>query len=89
MNKVILQIWEEFDSDTITPHGATIHVSKEVRDNWTAEFYKQKGNSKLRACGMETEVRISEKLWNLVKLRLTVVLKESEFNNLITFEEIK
>lgn len=93
MKGAILQIWEEsFSNGNIIPEGASIHLTKSDRDKYVSSVYFLRGEitpeSYIRICGVESEVIISDTLYEKLKLSKTIKLEEYEFNNLVSFGEI-
>lgn len=94
MKKAILQIWEESHSDdNILPDGASLHLDINDRNDYVDSFYKYRGDIPVpeiysRITGEYEEVMISEAIHNRLQIFRTILLKENEFNNLISFKEI-
>ena len=93
MNKAILQLWEESNSNEgFLSNGCSIHLNLSERNSYIAEVYKDR-NSEVpdqydRIVGECIEVFVNDEIYNLICQDKSVKVPESAFQNLLKFEEI-
>lgn len=94
MNKVILQLWEESNSNLgFLSDGCSLHLSLSYRDNYVKSIYKDRSEEVPdkydRIVGESVEVFISDNLYDmLLRDGGDIKIPESSFQNLIKFEDI-
>ena len=83
---VQLQLWEQFFSDgTIQSDGCSLHVDKCSRDQYVIDNFQS--NSE-RPVGLETEVEVSDEIFEAVLNQKNIRLSEVELNNLVNMKII-
>ncbi len=93
MNKVVLQLWEESNINSeIDPSGGTLHIDYEDRNRYVKYTYSKvpKKLPKIykRAIGKPINVFIEDRLFNILKGKSPLKLRDNELNNLIKMCEI-
>ena len=83
---VQLQLWEQFFSDgSIQSDGCSLHIDKMSRDSYITENFNS--NSE-RPVGLETEVEVSDEIFDIVLNQKNIRLSEVELNNLLNMKII-
>jgi hypothetical protein len=89
---MILQLWEESDiNGEIYPCGCSLHLNKKNREEYISAYYKEIykiSNCYERIVGIETEVDLSESLFEILLNEENIRLSEVEFNNLLNLKLI-
>jgi hypothetical protein len=84
-----LQLWEQFLSDgTIQSDGCSLHIDKISRNEYVLENSHSNFICNERPVGLETEVEVSDEIFEIVSNRKNVRLSEVELNNLVGLKDI-
>ena len=93
MNRVILQLWEESNSNgLILSDGCTLHIDSNERNKYVNSIYQNRNDEVPdkydRIVGSGDFVFIDDDLFNLISTEKTIKLTQNALKNLINFEEI-
>jgi hypothetical protein len=94
MNKVVLQLWEESTrGKEPAPCGCSIHIDESSKDIFINSIYEGRRDKPVpdtydRIIGPSIDVFVSESLYKKISELSSIKLEQSEFSNLINFEEI-
>lgn len=94
MNKVILQLWEESNSNhDFLSDGCSLHLNLLYRDRYVESIYKDRSEEVPdkydRIVGESVDVFVSDNLYDmLLRDGGNIKLSEPSFHNLIKFEDI-
>lgn len=94
MNKVVLQLWEDYERGKgIRPSGCSIHINSEERDKYISQIYKDRSIDNIpyeyeNTLGEEIVAFVDDQLYKIVEKEKNVRLSENQFNNLVLMEEL-
>ncbi len=94
MNKVIFQLWEEYERDSeIRPSGCSLHLDHKDRNNYIDKIYSGRIYSDIpdeydKISGVGQEVFIDDLLYNKLLNLKSIRLNESSMRNLISMSEL-
>ncbi len=86
---VQLQLWEQFLSDgSIQSDGCSLHIDKISRNEYVKENTPNPIQNE-RPVGLETEVEVSDEIFDIVSIKKSIRISEVELNNLLNMKIIK
>lgn len=94
MKKLILQVWEDSESNDVVRQGeCSIHLTEKDRLDYIESIYKKRDpelvpDTYSRLSGDFIEVYASDVIYNFTKKEKNVVLMPYEINNLLNMEEV-
>lgn len=98
MNKVIMQLWEDYekrenDKSTIRPSGCSIHTDSDEKKRYIKSIFDSRElnsipNEYENTLGEEMEVFIEDSLFKILQSEKTIRLQENQLNNLINMGEL-
>lgn len=84
MENILIQLWESSIDDILASNGCSLHLELCDRDTYI------KNNKKITetSIGQPTEVKISKKLSDILEVKKSIKISESEMNNLLGLKDI-
>lgn len=91
MKTVYLQIWEESSSEYNIPNGCTLHIDLDESKDYLSLRYNNRVISKRyeSAVCLPIEVKVNDKIFEIIEKEKTAHLNQNEMNNLIEFGDIE
>ena len=91
MKTLYLQIWEENSSNYNIPCGCTLHIDLKENENYLSLRYNNRVLSKRyeSAICLPIEVKVNDKIYDIVSKEKTTRLNQNEMNNLIEYGDIE
>jgi hypothetical protein len=84
MENILIQLWESSNDDTLISDGCSLHLKLSDRDSYIIENRTDTENP----IGQPTEVKISKKILDILEIKKSIKVSESEMNNLLGLKDI-